>query len=284
VLTADSANRKATSRVAFLTGASIFVMGYLNGYALNTADLGSMITAQTGNVVWLGLNAAAGYWTYFFENLGLFVGFIAGVVFALYTQNSFQNKRTQFYFNWTVFIVPVLLYPLALQYVVPPWVSFLVLGFASGAALGFFRKMYHLEINNAMATGNVRFFGLHFAGAYMKKNKKEVSTFWIFVLCTFLFAFGAFCYAMLARLDYMLGFDLHLGLGYYYRDYNDYSRFYRTLGLGYERGYVILVASNVARIVGFIVFCLIPYFFCPTPKQPKTEDSATGKTPQNVAG
>jgi len=265
VLTADSVDRKATFRVAFLTGASIFVMGYLNGYALNTSDLGAMISAQSGNVIWLGLNAAAGYWGYFLENLGLFVGFMAGAVFALYTQNSFQNKRTQFYYNWTVFIVPILLYPLLLQYTVPPWVSFSILGFASGAALGFFRKMYHMEINNAMATGNVRFFGLHFAGAFMKKNKKEVSTFWIFVVCTFLFAFGAFCYAMLARVDYHLGLNLHLGLGYY-GEHVDHSRFYRTLGLGYERGYVILVASNVARIIGFVVFCLIPYFFCPTPK------------------
>jgi len=280
MLTADSLDKKATFRVAFLTGASLFIMGYLNGYALNTADLGAMITAQTGNVVWLGLNAAAGYWVYFLENLGLFFGFVVGIIFALYTQNSFKNKSTQFYYNWTVFILPVLFYPLVLQYVAPPFVSFFVLGFASGAALGFFRKMYHLEINNAMATGNVRFFGLHFAGAFMKKNKKEVSTFWIFFVCTFLFAFGAFVYATLARLDYNLGLDIHLGLGYY-REFADHSRFYRTLGLGYERGYVILVASNVARIIGFIVICLIPYFFCPTPR---AKSKVTAKKAKNLQG
>ena len=274
MLTADSTDRKATFRVAFLTGASIFIMGYLNGYALNTADLGTMITPQTGNIIWLGLNAASGYWIYFLENLGLFIGFMAGAVFALFTQSMFKSKIKQFYYNWTVFVLPVLLYPLVLQYVVPPVVSFFVLGFASGAALGFFRKMYHMEINNAMATGNVRFLGLHFAGAFIKRNKKELTTFWIFFVCVFLFAFGAFCYAMLARLDYSLGFDIHLGLGYY-REHIDHSRFYRTLGLGYEHGYVILVRSNVMRIIGFIAICVIPYFFCPKAKA--TTDKAAAQ-------
>ncbi|MCL2616533.1 MAG: DUF1275 domain-containing protein, partial [Defluviitaleaceae bacterium] len=192
MLVADSADRVATFKVAFMTGSSIFVMGYINGFALNTNDLGTMVTPQTGNVIWMGLNASMGYWGYLLENLGLFFGFMIGCIFALFTQNSFASKTTQFYYNWSVFAVPVMLYPLILQYVVPSWVSFTVIGFASGAALGFFRKMYHMEINNAMATGSVRFLGLHFAGAFLKGNQKEVATFWVFFACVFLFAFGAF--------------------------------------------------------------------------------------------
>jgi len=272
MLVADSADKKATFKVAFLTGASIFVMGYLNGYALNTADLGAMISAQSGNIIWLGLNAASGYWGYFLENMGLFLGFAIGVAFAMFTQSIFRSKVNQFFYNWTVFIVPILLYPLVLQYVAPPWVSFAVVGFASGAALEFFRKMYHLEINNAMATGNARFFGMHLAKAAAEKDKAkskfELKTFAIFVICLALFALGAFLYASMARLDYVLEGGVNLGLGYY-RDSLEPSRFYRTLGLGYERGETIIVQSNVARVVGFIVICAIPYLFCPAKKGEK---------------
>jgi len=259
MLTADSADRVATFKVAFMTAASIFVMGYLNGLALNTNDLGVMVTPQTGNIIWLGLNAASGYWGYFLENLGLMFGFMGGAVFALFTQSLFKNKNCQFFFNWSVFALPVILYPLVLQYVVPPVLSFFVIGFASGAALGFFRKMYHMEINNAMATGNVRFLGLHFAGAFIKKNKKEVATFWVFFVCVLAFAAGAFLYATLARIDHNLGLQGSgsiIGIG----DHS-FRVLRQTLGLGEYR--IDIVSSNIARFIGLIVICIIPYFFCP---------------------
>ena len=259
MLTADSADRAATFKVAFMTGASIFVMGYVNALSLNTSDLGVMITPQTGNVIWMGLNAAWGYWGLLLENLGLFFGFMAGAVFALFTQSLFKNKVLQFYYNWSVFAVPVILYPLIMQYVVPPALSFFVIGFASGAALGFFRKMYHMEINNAMATGNVRFLGLHFAGAFIKKNPKEVATFWVFFTCVFLFAAGAFLYARLALIDYNLGLagdGSIIGLG------DPVVRsFAQHMGLGEYR--IEIVTSNIVRFVGLLVICIIPYFFCP---------------------
>ncbi|MCL2857493.1 MAG: DUF1275 domain-containing protein [Oscillospiraceae bacterium] len=259
MLTADSADRVATFKVAFMTGASIFVMGYMNGLSLNTNDLGVMMTPQTGNIIWLGLNAASGYWQYFFENLGLMFGFMGGAVFALFTQSLFANKKSQFFFNWSIFAIPMVLYPLVMQYVVYPLISFMIIGFASGAALGFFRKMYHMEINNAMATGNVRFLGLHFAGAFIKKNKKEVTTFWIFFACVFLFAAGAFLYAILAQMDNNLGLEgagRIIGLGDHS---NQIPR--QTLGLGEYR--IDIVSSNIARFIGLIVICVIPYFFFP---------------------
>jgi len=200
MLTANSTDKKATFKVAFLTAASIFVMGYLNGLALNTEELGVMITPQTGNVIWMGLNTAAGNWAGLIQNLGLFFGFMGGAVLALFTQNSFKNKTVQFFYNWTVFALPIVLYPFVLNGNVPPALSFFLLGLSAGAALGFFRKMYHMEINNAMATGNVRFLGLHFAGAFIKRNKKEVFTFWIFFICVLAFAGGAFLYAIFANM------------------------------------------------------------------------------------
>ena len=261
MLTADSTDRANTRKVAFITGASIFVMGYLNGVGLDTYGKAVMISAQSGNVVWMGLNAAGGYWADFWSNMGLFLGFMGGAVFALYTQNLFKSRSRQFIYNWTVFSFPIILYPLVMQYVIPAFLAILVLGFASGVALGFFRKMYHMEINNAMATGSVRFLGLHFAGAFIKKNKKEVATFWIFFACVFLFASGSFLYAMLGRIDFALGEGgMILGLGK-----AEIGRL--SLGLVENDSYEVVpraIHSNIVRVIGLIAICVIPYFFCPT--------------------
>jgi len=249
---------KATFKVSFITAASIFILGYINAFALNTHDLGSMITPQSGNIIWLGINAASGYWSFFANDLGLFFGFIGGVIFVLFTKNIFKNTL-QFFFNWTMFVLPVMLYPLIMQYVVPSYISFFILGFASGVALGNFRRIYHLEINNAMATGNVRFLGIHFAGAFLRKNKNELADFWIFLLCVFLFAFGAFFYTIFAQFDYNLGLDGRgyiIGLG----DHN-FRAFRQTLGFSEYR--IDVISSNIVRVVGLIVFCTIPYFFFP---------------------
>ena len=263
MLTADTADKKNTFKVAFLTIASIFVMGYLNALALNTNDLAMMITPQTGNIIWMGIHAAQGYWPEFFETIGLFIGFMGGAVFALFTQNLFKNKSNQFFWNWSFFVIPIALYPIIFQYFVHPVISLFVLGFAAGATLGFFRKVYHMEINTSMATGNVRFLGLHFAQAFFKKdtkgNKQEVRTFWIFFAAVFSFAFGAFLYVMLARVDFGLATDANLTL---LGSYDGISRL--TFG-----NYVAPPAAgtNIARVIGLIVICVIPYFFCPKYKK-----------------
>jgi len=260
MLTADPADRVGTFKVAFMTCASLFVLGYINALAINTRDLGLMITPQSGNVIWIGINAGAGYWPLFFDNLGLFFGFVVGVIFGFLTKECFKGSKFQFYFKWSMFVLPTMLYPLVLQYVVPSVISFFVLGFACGCVLEFFRKLYSLEINNAMATGNVRFFGLAFAGAFIKRNQKEIITFWLFLLCIILYAGGAFVYTKLALLDYSLGVDgngVIVGIG------DHAARVFRRHTLGYGEYRVDIVTSNIARFIGLVVSCIIPYFFCP---------------------
>jgi len=252
-------------KVAFLTAASIFVMGYLNALALNTYDLGTMISAQSGNVIWIGLNAAGGYWTAFFENLGLLFGFAGGAAFALLTQAIFKKKTWQFVFNWTIFILPIIAYPLLLQYMISPWVSYTVLGFACGAALGFFRKMYHLEINNAMATGSARFLGLEFVNGIVKKDKKALFSLLIFAICVLSFSAGAFLYGMLLRLDYTIvdGFRIALGTP------GEYVYNLERLQHGLF-AYLPEPDGNLARIGGLALICLIPFLFCPRPQKAKS--------------
>ncbi|MCL2855721.1 MAG: DUF1275 domain-containing protein [Defluviitaleaceae bacterium] len=261
MLTADAADKKNTFKVAFLTTASIFVMGFLNALALNTHDLGAMISAQSGNVVWFGLNAAGGYWGAFLENFMLFAGFIGGIVLALFLSNKFAKGSAQAIFNWVLFIIPIIAYPLVLQYVVPPFISFFILAFACGMALRFFRNMYHLQVNNAMATGSVMFLGVSL------KDKKSFDLFLFFVL-VLAFAAGAFLYGILANIDVNLGADgIRLGIGESYMG--------RLSGMqgSYTGGRMAVVGrevydnvSNLARMIGLGVICLIPLFFCPSKK------------------
>ena len=266
------------TKVAIITLMSIFILGYLNGMALNTYDLGGIVTSQTGNVVWIGLNAAAGNWVAFFENIGLFGGFILGNVFALFTQQVFKNRRAQFYFDWTIFILPIIAYPLLLQNVVISLASFIILGFAAGTGVGFFRKMYKTEVNNAMATGSVRQLGLNFANAFIKKDtrgqKESVSAFWMIFLCVFAFGFGAYISAIFAKIDYNLSIDTVLGisnLGYGRLSFGlggySFEHVVRDdrLAMGLGEGRVL--ATNITRVIGLIVICVIPYFLCPKYKE-----------------
>jgi len=224
--------KRATFKVAFITGATIFIMGYVNALALQTEQLGMMVTPQTGNVIWMGLNPAFGNWSAWISNLALFFGFIFGCAFAYLNQNLIKHKTGQFFLAWALFTLPVALYPFYMPFI-NSQVAFLAMGLSAGFGVGFFRKMYHLEINNAMATGNVRFVGTWFAEAFIRGQKKSIFTFALFVLCVFLFAFGAFIYGLAHNLD--------------------------------ARG-----AANFSVVrIALIVFCIIPCFFAPknTPEQ-----------------
>jgi len=254
MITTNANSKINTFKVAALTVASLVIMGYLNALALHSYELRAMISAQSGAIIWLGVYAGWGEWGRFFATLGLFVGFMVGAVVALYTHKLFSNKRLQFFYNWTVFILPIMLYPILMQYIVPPIVSFTLLGFSCGATLGFFRRLYHMEINTSMATANVRFLGLAFAEGFLKKDtrgKNARATFWVFFVAVFAFAFGAFVYVILARIDQSIGGNIIIGL---YRG----ERLCRRFGT---------IDTNIMTVSGLVIMCLLPYLLCPAPHE-----------------
>jgi len=231
---------KAAFNTAFITAATIFIMGYVNGLALHTSQINAMVTAQSGNIVWLGLNPAFGYWSAFLGNIALLFGFVFGCGFAIMTLDKFKKKGTQFAFNWALFALPVALYPFYMQFI-NTHIAFLLMGLSSGFGVGFFRRMYHIDqMNNAMASGSVRFLGVHFAGGFLKKNKEELFTLWIFVIAVAMFSFGAAAFAFAASADYSLGI-LAEPIA------RDFAREYAPL----------LSVTNIT----LIVLCIIPCFF-----------------------
>jgi uncharacterized membrane protein YoaK (UPF0700 family) len=193
----EKVKSNAAFKVAFITGSTIFIMGFVNAMALHTEQLSKMVTPQTGNVVWMGVYPVFGEWGAWLSALLLFFGFVFGCGFAVCTNKSFKSKTAQFFFNWSLFALPVALFPFYMDFV-NSQISFLLMGLSAGFGVGFFRVMYHLDqINNAMATGSVRFVGVYFAEVFVKKNKKEMFTLVLFIICVALFAVGGTVFALL---------------------------------------------------------------------------------------
>jgi len=233
---------KAAFNTAFITAATIFIMGYMNGMALHTDQLRAMVTAQSGNVIWMGLNPAFGNWSAFGANLLLFFGFVFGCGFAIMTLDKFKKKMTQFAFNWSLFALPVALYPFYMAHI-NTHVAFLLMGLSAGFGVGFFRRMYHIDqMNNAMATGSVRFVGVHFAGGFLKKNKDEIFTLWIFIVAVAMFSLGAFAFAIASNFDYLMGIIVE-----------PISRYF-------DRASAPLI--SITNVV-MVVICIVPCFFAP---------------------
>ena len=206
-------------KVACTVWASIFIMGYINAFSLSLQRydyfayhgydyeqywrLGAMLTAQTGNLVWMGKHLASGYWAGLITTLALFFGFAAGNIFGFYHKSRFTNKKKQFFFSWSCFILPLITFPVYMHFI-PSDLAVFIMGFAAGTGLSFFRQVYHLDINNAMATGSARFVGLWFWEACIRRaktEKKELFTFGLFAVCILVFVFGAALYTLVAGLS-----------------------------------------------------------------------------------
>jgi len=261
-------------KLAFVTLWSIFVMGFINGMSINSYYMGVPVTPQTGNIIWMGLFPAFGNWTAFGQTLILWGAFMGGAILALYTGGLFKNPKVQFFYAWSTFSVPVIVHTLFLQNHSTA-ISFILLGAASGATLGFFRRVYHMDqVNTAMATGNARFVGLHLAKAFSTKDeagkKKERATFLIFFLAIFAFAFGAFLYGMAFRLDaYSAGSAIMSDYSRFIgglTSFGDPSLYDYMLSHGMDFGGLHFTHENGGfnfRNIALIVFCIIPYFFFP---------------------
>ena len=205
--------KRAAFNIAFVTVASVFIMGYVNAISISLARdsatydwfLGAMITAQTGNLAWMGIRLASGQWAEFFVTVLLFLGFVIGNIYGYALKDKFKSKAVQFYFNWLSFVLPLVLFPFYFRFINTE-IGMFILGFAAGTALSCFRQLYHLDINNAMATGSARFFGVWLYEAFCKKVKadKAVFTFLLFTLLVVAFVGGAAVYTLFSQLGVMV--------------------------------------------------------------------------------
>ena len=185
-----------TARIGFITCASTFVLGYLNGHT--QATINNFVSPQTGNLVHLGLNLANRDSALVLTGFLMFFAFVIGSAAA---QNILKREMTptrQFMLGWTIFAVPIPIYLFFHEHFSANMIIF-TLSAVSGVAMSFFRRIGEVELNNCIVTGNMRFFGINFHEAFFGGDKKRIRPMWIFFLAIFLFFFGAYVCGLALR-------------------------------------------------------------------------------------
>jgi len=175
--------------------------------------------------------------------LALFLGFVIGNIYGFQLKDVFSSKAAQHIFSWSSFVLPLILFPFY-WWRLPEWLVVMILGFCAGNALSFFRQVYHLDLNNAMSTGNARLTGVWFYEAFLKKSDKDKKA---------LFNFVVF---ILAVLVYVLGSALCTALA------NPAIKPLSANFMGHP---------FTAFDLGFIIVCVIPYFFLPVSGKSNSE-------------
>jgi len=183
-------------QLTLITGFSAFILGYINAHGV-LFDIGVMVSPQTGNLVNMAVSLSAGDSSRFLNTWLIFSGFFLGCMFSTWLVGKIKNKQREFFVTWSIFIGPIFLNWLFIDYVTPR-MAMLGLSFISGVGLCFFRKVGKLEINNNIVTGNMRFMGGALFEVLFRRDQSKVIVFWSFTLITFLFFLGALSVGFLA--------------------------------------------------------------------------------------
>ena len=142
---------------AYLTGALLAVVGgFLDAYTY--ACRGSVFaTAETGNMILMGMNFAAGRWRQALYYVAPILSFFVGIIVAEMTKSRFRESDA---IHWRQIVI-------ALEIVVLAAVAFLPLGaadtlanvcvsFVSSLQVESFRKVNGNSFMTTMCTGNFR--------------------------------------------------------------------------------------------------------------------------------
>jgi len=162
-------------------------------------DIGVFVSPQTGNLVNMAIRLGQGDMEGLIVTLLIFGGFFVGCFFCTKIMGTIKNRKKEFFIQWSVFFVPILLNFLFIN-MIHIWLMIFSLSFISGAALCFFRKIGELEINNNIVTGNMRLIANAIFDVTVKKNFAKNAVVWKCGLATFLFFFGALVLTLLEGL------------------------------------------------------------------------------------
>jgi len=176
-----------------VTSFSMLVTGYLNAHT--QVRMGTFVGPQTGNLANLGINLARGNHEITIRNILIFLGFILGCAFGTMIERKIKNERVFFFVAWSTLVVPMMIH-LIFHQELPMLLSVSILSMVSGMALGFFRKIAHVDMNNLIVTGSMRNISMSGVDTFVHKDKKKLSTFAIIILGVFLFFLGAFLFGL----------------------------------------------------------------------------------------
>jgi len=121
----------------------------------------------------------------------MFFSFVLGCAAAHAILQRKYRPRIEFLLSWSFFVLPIAAYVFFGALLTANTVIF-TLSLASGAALGFFRKIGDIELNNNIVTGNMRFLAINLYDGTAGRNPARLRPFWIYALAIFLFFLGSF--------------------------------------------------------------------------------------------
>jgi uncharacterized membrane protein YoaK (UPF0700 family) len=170
-----------------ITGLSTLILGFLNAYSA-IFNHSTLISAQTGNLVNLGIELSRGQIHLLADNLCLLLGFAAGCGLGAVFISKCQKNRL---FGWSLFSAIIWLSTL-----LSPWMtanhSVVVFSFLSGIALTFFRNFEKSNLNNGIMTGNLKNFYAYVVNFLLRNKKEELKLALDILILVFLFFLGSF--------------------------------------------------------------------------------------------
>lgn len=187
---------------AVMTLTTGLVIGYLDGYTFIRYD-NNMISAQTGNLVVLGVNLAAWDVVGILENLILIAGFGIGTMVAFYCIGKTYLVYRNLLYRWTVFVGILLLTQFFLH---DENMVLFLLSLLSGVGLSFFRDIGSVSLNSTMMTGNFRMLYINFVDRFIFKNKAAKVMPYVGIALVFLI--GAFVSRKLMWLSLLAHYQL----------------------------------------------------------------------------
>lgn len=172
-------------QLSLMTGLSAFLMGYLDVFSLHY-NQAKLISAQTGNLVSLGIKLADGTLDLKVEG-AIVLGFAVGCLTATLLDFFWEDPDTNLLKKWGLFSGSLFLYTLVHAVLFPPMTS-LFLSFLAGLALTFFDFLADQSVNNGIMTGNLKKFYVSLAQFFKKKNPQmRVQSFWLAMIIALFF-------------------------------------------------------------------------------------------------
>lgn len=132
------------------------VGGFLDAYTFISKN-GIFATAQTGNIVLLGVYASEGEWGRALSHVPPIVAFIIGVFVAEWIKNKSAHFSV---LGWErlvlIFEITVLFIIGLIPHTIPDIVVTVAVSFASSVQVSSFRKLVDSPYNSTISTGNLR--------------------------------------------------------------------------------------------------------------------------------
>jgi Predicted membrane protein len=150
----SSQKPSSLSLASLLTILSALIVGILDAYS-TIQNEGTIMSAQTGNLVNLAVKLATGHFSGLANHFALLIGFALGCILSVFILRLFKTKKNRQMILWTVFSIFIWLIALFGSHF-SEVMSIIALSFSAGMALSFFRELRSSNLNNGIMTGNLK--------------------------------------------------------------------------------------------------------------------------------